>query len=83
MERIRAEEKCREEGMLGGWEEVREVVGDALHHSPLSEDEYLALRGRERVADEKVETEKQSLADYIRVSLNTYMYILSLNVHIT
>lgn len=61
---------CREEGRLGGWEEVREVVRDALHHSPLSEDEYLTLRGRERVADEKVETDTQSLTNYIRVSLS-------------
>lgn len=47
---------------------MREVVGDALHNSPLSEDEYLAFRGRERA--EKVETDKESLTDYIRVSLS-------------
>ena len=61
-------ERC-EEGDGGGWEEMRAVVRDTLHQPPLSEDEYIALRGQNRgeVTDEE-KGEKQALVDYIRVS---------------
>lgn len=67
-ERVRVEEG--EEGREGGWKEVRETVRGALHQSPLSEDEYLSLRGsyREGAEEEEWEKDMQSLADYVRVS---------------
>ena len=67
--REEVERECCEEGEGGGWEEMRAVVRDALHQPPLSEDEYIALRGqgREEVREERKE-DKQPLTDYVRVS---------------
>ena len=66
------ERRRREEGEceVGGWEGVRETVKSALHLPPLTEKEYISLRGRER-GEEREEGHTQSLTDYIRVSLTT------------
>ena len=72
-ERRRREEGECEEGRVGGWEGVRETVRSALHLPPLSEEEYITLRGQERREEggEGQERDTQSLTDYIRVSRNT------------
>ena len=72
-ERRRREEGECEEGRVGGWEGVRETVRSALHLPPLSEEEYISLRGRGRREEggEGLERDTQSLTDYIRVSRNT------------
>ena len=58
---------CGEVWREGGWEEVTETVRSALHQTPLSEEEYLALRGQ-RGGGTSSESGKQSLTDYVRVS---------------
>lgn len=65
-----------------GWEEMMETVKNALHLNPLSEEEYLALRGRH---DEGtgLESHKQSLIDYIHVSqLRVYTGTRHITIHI-
>ena len=67
--REEVERECCEKGEGGGWEEMRAVVRDALHQPPLSEDEYIALRGQDSgEVTEEEKREKQALTDYIRVS---------------
>ena len=73
LEQQREEERRRrrreeEEGGGGGWEGVRETIKSALHLPPLSEDEYISLRGRGRREGE-TDSHTQSLTDYIRVSI--------------
>ena len=71
LERQREEERVRGEGERGEeerGEEMREVVREALHQPPLSEDEYLALRGRGEEEGKERERNTQALADYVRVS---------------
>lgn len=59
----------------GGGEEVRELVESALHLPPLSEDEYVSLRGEERGVGGGGE-HHPPLIDYIRVNI---MYVQSHN----
>lgn len=66
--RRRREAEEGEEGGGGGWEGVRETIKSALHLPPLSEDEYISLRGRGRREGE-IDSHTQSLTDYIRVSI--------------
>ena len=68
LERQREEERVRGEGERGEEERGEEVVREALHRPPLSEDEYLALRGRGEEEGKERERDTQALADYVRVS---------------
>ena len=70
LERQREEEEeargCEggEDVTMGGWEGVKEGLKSALHLPVLSEDEYIAIRGKEGGEREDM----QSMTDYIRVS---------------
>lgn len=60
-------EEGREEERVEDW---KETIKSALYESPLSEEEYLSLRGKlGEVGEGDGVRHRQSLADYVRVSL--------------